>query len=87
MIVWQMGFFLLLTIPHHSPLRDELRHDISEQKKICFTGVPGSRGGGKGPFLECAGELAEEDDFSRQGLCSTTWLWENTGRSKRRARQ
>lgn len=36
-------------------------------------------------FLECAVGLAEED-ISRQGLCSTTWLWEDMGRSRQRTR-
>lgn len=32
-------------------------------------------------FLECAGELEEDNDFSRKGLCSTMWPWEYLGRS------
>lgn len=32
-----------------SPSRDELRQDLSEWRKMCFIGGPGSCGGGRGP--------------------------------------
>lgn len=37
-------------------------------------------------FLECAGGLEEDNGFSRQGLCSTVWPLEYTGRSNQRTR-
>lgn len=53
----------------------------NEEKRVSLRGLDLLEGE---DFLECAVEVAEEDDFRRQGLCSTTWPWEKTGRSKQR---
>lgn len=72
-------------MPHHS-----LPQGMSSDKTFQNEGKCVSLGGldhvAEGEdLLEFAVGLAE-DVFNRQGLCSTTWLWENPGRSKQRAR-
>lgn len=70
-------------MPHHSLLQGMSSDKTFQNEGKCVSL------GGLDPvvegddLLECAVELAE-DDFSRQGLCSTTWPWENTGRNKQR---
>ena len=76
------GIFLTA---HHSLLQGMSSDKTFQNKGKCVSLGSLDHVAEEEDLLECAVGLAEEDNFSRQGLCSTTWLWENTGRSKQRA--